>query len=666
MKKLILLLILLQLFLIGCGGSKGVKPQNTYLVTVTVNVVDEKTNNAVPGATTVIENGAVGETDSNGCTVFQGVKGNQSYVFVSSAPNYGVNRHTQEIGQDNANITNKLSKELGTITGIVVNEAEAPMEASVRLVQLNQTTTSDPTTGAFKFENVYVSDDPYTVEVSKTGFVTSTIGSLKVTPVAKNIDTGKIVVYTSPGELRGNVKDPSTGLGVADALIQIVECNQTCQTDQFGDYSNTEVLPGTYTVKYTHTNYGSVTKTGVQIRGGKPTVVNVTLTVKPGTIFGVIRNSLNAVVPGVTVTVVGTSCSAISSTDGSFRIEAPPGTYTVTLTHPLYNSKSVSANITSGKETDLGDIVLPSAAGSIKGYIASPGCTITLIQTGDQQYFGNAANFTFSSIMAGNYIIKVERNDYASIFKPVTVQSGSVADIGSISANTYKVGAPNYGAGLSSLSASVLSDSSGNEFTSSFTVSYTQNITFNYHAGTSYSTVGSSGQTLSATASVWITNSGGGVVWSNDSAPGSVTLSLAGTYVLHARGQTSSTQYQGSTFTHSNTGSISGSYYSDNKCPKINLSQTWGSRSLSYSVTISAEDSTLNSLGYVLSATTSQPDSSEYHAIANGASITISSSGIWYLHVRAGDVAGNVGYICEGPFIVDALNASSKASRKAK
>jgi hypothetical protein len=80
--------------------------------------------------------------------------------------------------------------------------------------------------------------------------------------------------------LQGNVNDPS-GASVAGAMVRVTDDNgnEVAQTETDGDgiYSFSKLLPGGYKVEFSKDGFQRSTFTGVSVRTGQTTVVNVSL-----------------------------------------------------------------------------------------------------------------------------------------------------------------------------------------------------------------------------------------------------------------------------------------------------------------------------------------------------------------------------------------------------
>ena len=150
-----------------------------------------------------------------------------------------------------------------------------------------------------------------------------------------NLYSKSIVVRLLLGIIEGTVTDSSTGDPIEGATVTANGYSNI--TDAEGRYS-IEVPPGTYNVTASATKYVSQSKTATVTSNTNPTL-DFALTPLNGTISGrVTDSSTGDPISGATVTINGISVS--TGTDGTYSIELPPGTYTVTVSMDGYDDSS--------------------------------------------------------------------------------------------------------------------------------------------------------------------------------------------------------------------------------------------------------------------------------------------------------------------------------------
>lgn len=131
----------------------------------------------------------------------------------------------------------------------------------------------------------------------------------------------------------------------------------------------------------------------------------------------------------------------------------------------------------------------------------------------------------------------------------------------------------------------------------------------------------------------------------------------------------------------SETGYLNGIYYSestnapyldityiaDNTAPSISVdssSRGWDNTDVSVTISASDSESGLDTLKYAWSTSTSTPSS--WTSISSGTTVTQSSNGQWYLHVRATDNSGNTNTTYYGTYNIDKTNPSDPTNLDAQ
>jgi len=198
------------------------------------------------------------------------------------------------------------------------------------------TSTAEPDTYTIKAEAILVKDDdPDSNEKEKT-----------------------ITIKPKTGSLAGKVTDASTGLPISDATITAVGPeNRSTSTTGNGTYSLDEVLVGDYTVTASAPGYISDSKP-VTVHENVPATVDLALTLLPGTVSGVVKDSSTGdPIAGATVTVDGMSATTNSS--GGYMVsDVPVGTYNVTVSADGYQSSSQTDITVTAGETTIADFEL--------------------------------------------------------------------------------------------------------------------------------------------------------------------------------------------------------------------------------------------------------------------------------------------------------------------
>ena len=172
----------------------------------------------------------------------------------------------------------------------------------------------------------------------------------------------------------------------------------------------------------------------------KCTVAGAAVTVNPGaTVSGTVNDSSGKAVSGAAVELYkdGTKVAdATAGTDGKYTISnVSTGTYTLKAKSSDGSlNGSAPVTVTDGDTTK--DITVAKGfivSGTIKSYgSASEAVTVTLAKQGEttptftDTLTGNSANYSFDTVSAGTYTLKVEKKGHAPWTEEITVGSEAV------------------------------------------------------------------------------------------------------------------------------------------------------------------------------------------------------------------------------------------------
>lgn len=175
---------------------------------------------------------------------------------------------------------------------------------------------------------------------------------------------------------------------------------------------------------------------------GKCTVAGAAVTVNPGaTVSGTVKDSSGKAVSGATVelykddTEVGTPVTTDSNGKYTFS-DVSTGTYTLKAKSDdgsLNGSASVTVAADSISNADVTVAKGVTVSGTIKSYgSASEAVTVTLTKQGEttpaftDTLTGNSAAYSFPTVPAGTYTLKVEKKGHAPWTEEITVDSAAV------------------------------------------------------------------------------------------------------------------------------------------------------------------------------------------------------------------------------------------------
>ncbi|KXS42424.1 MAG: lipoprotein [Candidatus Frackibacter sp. T328-2] len=435
-RKTLVLLVILLIFAIGLTGCSSSSGSKKYIVTITTKVIDSTTGKIVQTATTKTASGKQGST-SGGITKFT-LDGNKEYTFVSSAPYYAVNKKQVRIGKENIVITIKLSQKEGKVLGKVVDEVGNKLKgATVSLVELNKKTETN-SDGTFKFIEVPITGTTYTLEISKSGYGKRTLANLEIPAGENKKDVGKIVLSNNPGILSGKITDP-TGSALNGVNVSIVELGKNQTTDYSGNFEF-EVLPGTYSLEFTNSDYQKVTRKET-VQSDKTTFVSIEMTPKPGQISGIVLDNYGVPINDVQVSILGANKQTKTLSNGHFLLEdVPPGNYTLEFIHPQFQIYNVTADVKRAQETNLGNIMLQEKTGMLTGRVLEDSTgnpianvNVEIQETGVSTSTNSNGYYTFNNLRIGTYKLQISAVNYSTEeVSNVVVKENSVTSLNDV------------------------------------------------------------------------------------------------------------------------------------------------------------------------------------------------------------------------------------------
>lgn len=165
---------------------------------------------------------------------------------------------------------------------------------------------------------------------------------------------------TTTGTISGTVTDASTGNPIAGASVSTQPTTLLVTTDAQGNFSISNVTPGSYTVSASASGYlaGSAS---VTVTGGQTAAANLALQPEPttGTISGTVTEEGTSMpIAGASVSTQPATTTATSDAQGNYTIsDVDEGSYTVTASASGYMDDSTNVTVTAG-QTSTADLAL--------------------------------------------------------------------------------------------------------------------------------------------------------------------------------------------------------------------------------------------------------------------------------------------------------------------
>ncbi len=279
----------------------------------------------------------------------------------------------------------------------------------------------------------------YTITITQSGYYDTQLTNININP-GQTTDAGSVTLQKIPAtySVSGNVSDGITG--ILNATVEIrtnpgnVLVNQTF-TDPSGNYTLSSIPDGSYNVYAYKTGYDISSPQSINISGGNVTGINFILTQNNASIYVFVRDgSTLQPLNNVNISLVGTGTntgyfgSGITDITGGVTITSRhAGTYDIFLAKSGYNDYNSSVTLTNGNTLNVSYAMTsnPSLTGFIAGQIkdnnSNPLNNIQ-VQVYDQLFpdyvsltlVSNSSGYFWTTITAGNYIIKPVTNNYIS------------------------------------------------------------------------------------------------------------------------------------------------------------------------------------------------------------------------------------------------------------
>jgi inhibitor of cysteine peptidase len=288
----------------------------------------------------------------------------------------------------------------------------------------------------------------YTVTPSKDGyyFIPASTQVTIQDASQENVDFVGVLGFTVSGQVTLN----STGLGSVTMVLSGTT-SVTTQTDSQGNYSFSDVVPGTYTVTPSKQGYGfSPSSQTVTVTDGNQTGIN--FTAEAGySISGQVTLSGSGLV-GVTMTLSG-GVSKVTETNSEGRYSLTGlqnGSYVVTPTKEGYQFSPASQSVTITDSNKDGINFTATAGFTISGKVTiddsglgevtmtlSGGVSLTTLTTTTT----SLGEYSFSNLSSGTYTVTPSRAGYGftPVSQMITISNANVENVDFSAAFGYSI-----------------------------------------------------------------------------------------------------------------------------------------------------------------------------------------------------------------------------------
>lgn len=180
------------------------------------------------------------------------------------------------------------------------------------------------------------------------------------------------------GGVAGNVLNQVNGLPEENVTVRLLDGGTeiaSTQTDVFGDYNFTGIVPDTYTLEFSKTDFDDVTR-NVEVTADNVTIVNLYIAPVLGNLDGTVTSG-GSPIANATVTLSNNIGQEIASTTtdaaGAYTLtNLQPGHYVMTVTADGYQSQSIGKDVISNN-TSTENFALSPNPGTVEGTVTSGG-----------------------------------------------------------------------------------------------------------------------------------------------------------------------------------------------------------------------------------------------------------------------------------------------------
>ena len=281
--------------------------------------------------------------------------------FTSSGPE----SVTVAAGQKISDVNFILTPNASVIKGRIISEKGAINDAIIEAEGETHYSTKSDENGNYV---INVDAGEWTIRVSKPGFINASKENVWV-GIGQTTSEINFSLLPNSAMLQGIVKQQGDGVALRDVHINLVEHNLSTKTNSDGTFSFL-VEPDTYTLLFAKSGYNPKSVSSGPLANNEVKSLNVSLESLKSYFEGKIIDTKNTPIQNANISATGIETfAATSKTDGRFRLDVKPGTYTIAvqktgykdllLPGPLIASANEKVNL------DISPMVL--ALGGING-----------------------------------------------------------------------------------------------------------------------------------------------------------------------------------------------------------------------------------------------------------------------------------------------------------
>ena len=345
-----------------------------------------------------------------------------TYSVTFSKPDY------QEVTKTGVVIEKGLNSDIGTISLSALPGTLSGKTTPGAAVSFAGQSVLANISGAFSFAGV--SPGTYTLRIEKADYQTFT---KEYTITANNnTATGELLLLGLPGSVSGIILSSLDNNGIVGAVVTVRETGQSAITDASGNYTISNVVPGSYNLDIAENSHHSGTASFSVSPNTATNAGTVTLTIKNGSVSGITENGAEITIAGpVTYNLAADSSGNFSQTG------VVPGVYSALISSFDYSNRTINNIIVKpGENTDMGQIQLDFLKGSITGKVIDKQSLVnienaSIVGAGAATSDSNGI-FTLSDLEPGDYTLSIKKAGYEDMIINASVSPGATTDLGNI------------------------------------------------------------------------------------------------------------------------------------------------------------------------------------------------------------------------------------------
>lgn len=392
---------------------------NTVIATVTTNASGQYTITGIPpGQYTLSASASNFQSQTRGTTIVSGQTTTENFTLAPSP---------------------------GTVTGTVTANGGTPVQGA--LVEIldgaNNIIAQTVTNASGQYTVSQLSPGTYQLRVTAANFQTSLLG---FTVAAGQITTQNVVLQPSPGTLSGTVTDAATGAVLSGTSVAVVNQSgatvASVQTNAQGQFTISNLAPGTYSVTFGHAGYASLT-TGAVVQPNATVTLNVSLDRIVGVISGTVTDSQGGAIANATVNVFLNNslvASVNTNQNGTYTIpNLAPGNYTVSATAQNFQTQVQGVQVV-GFQTSTANFSLSPDPGSLTGTVTAnggtpvPGSVINVRTAAGGAVIATVitdqnGTYLVSNLAPGTYFVSASAQDFQTQTQGVSIQPNQTAAV---------------------------------------------------------------------------------------------------------------------------------------------------------------------------------------------------------------------------------------------